>query len=567
MQTESPSWPIYTAISFSPVQSFIEKSRKLRDLYGSSQILSYLSHAIIHKATQKPFRLKLVQPNVELLTQPTINVQRGIPNRIVFKGDIKRDAAKILLRDSWNKILDVCRRWIEDSVYSPEHYHWAQEWIRWRDYTWELFWGQGENPDKANHDLNTRKLKRDWVAINWTGESSSLTGTDAIAWQHLGDPSIKPDQILNDLKKKKLEEFYFLLAQRSENCSTDKQPEGKFIAANERLSIPELVKRLVNLEEIARPLQMPILEEGFTRLQRKPEFKDGTLIPGQWTGWFMGDGDKMGTYLKEIYEQLGDEGLETVSKKLLEWGNRFQRDFPKSQQNQKINHFGRIVYAGGDDFLGLIYGLDPHNPIPANHAFEWLITLPGEWDKQNLPKVQNYPKAGDYQSPSVSVGFVWAGHSVPQRDILQHCREAEKRAKNLGRNRTTIRIVFNNGQYVQWTCPWDKLNILKQYVDRDGKSGNQANWTHLYTDWHQLKTRHAIRFIETESQRLDARDRNLAVKFLDLYFKDAGSQIENEPNPERRWNYITGNTRGETLAIVNWIDDLVKVGWQLCSNT
>jgi hypothetical protein len=34
---------IYTAITFAPVQGFIEKSRKLTDLYGSSFLLSYLA--------------------------------------------------------------------------------------------------------------------------------------------------------------------------------------------------------------------------------------------------------------------------------------------------------------------------------------------------------------------------------------------------------------------------------------------------------------------------------------------------------------------------------------------
>ena len=48
---------IYTAISFAPVQGFIEKSRKLRDLYGASLILSYLSQSLIKKITTAPHQL------------------------------------------------------------------------------------------------------------------------------------------------------------------------------------------------------------------------------------------------------------------------------------------------------------------------------------------------------------------------------------------------------------------------------------------------------------------------------------------------------------------------------
>jgi len=36
----------YTALTFAPVQGFIRSSRKLRDLYGSSLLLSHLAHAI-----------------------------------------------------------------------------------------------------------------------------------------------------------------------------------------------------------------------------------------------------------------------------------------------------------------------------------------------------------------------------------------------------------------------------------------------------------------------------------------------------------------------------------------
>jgi CRISPR-associated protein Cmr2 len=332
---------VYTAISFAPVQGFIEKSRKLRDLYGASQILSYLSERLIQTIKNSPYNLELIQPHIELITQPTINIKRGIPNRIVFKGDVKRDTAKLILRDSWNDVLIACRNWIETQIQGQ--YYWGEEWgVRWRDNAWELFWGQGKNPQIANDDLETRKLKRDWIAINWTGESSSITGTDAIAWPRLGDPSIKPDRPPSGLERRQQEEFYLKLARHSEKCPDDQEPEGKFISPNERLSIPELVKRLINLEEIANSLKIPTLPERLTALQRKPEkTKDGNQIPGQWTGWFMGDGDKMGDYLKLAYATLGDDGLKNVSQKLLAWGRGFQEKFPESQP-APVNRFGQV---------------------------------------------------------------------------------------------------------------------------------------------------------------------------------------------------------------------------------
>jgi CRISPR-associated protein Cmr2 len=140
---------------------------------------------------------------------------------------------------------------------------------------------------------------------------------------------------------------------------------------------------------------------------------------------------------------------------------------------------------------------------------------------------------------------------------LQHCREAEKLAKSLGRDRVTIRIVFNSGQYVQWTCPWDYLDILTKYRDRDGKTlGNpKLNWTHLYNDWAQLKARHAIR-LQDPSDQVDDR---IALKLFELYFDDM------ERFEKHSQEIFKDNDTPK--AIIEWLDGLVNVGWQLCSNS
>ncbi len=182
------------------------------------------------------------------------------------------------------------------------------------------------------------------------------------------------------------------------------------------------------------------------------------------------------------------------------------------------------------------------------------MRLPGEWKEHG-------------QDINLSVGFVWAGHSVPQRDILQHCREAEKRAKSLGRNRVTIRVVFNSGQFVQWTCPWDYLHVLKNYRDRDGKTYSKwetegkdpklfPNWTHVYKDLAHLKNRHAISFNPKEEYP----DDRLALTLFQLYFND-------REHLEQNCKHIVGDFPKEpTKELIYWISDLINVGWQLCSN-
>jgi CRISPR-associated protein Cmr2 len=569
----------YTAISFAPVQGFIEKSRKLRDLYGASLILSFLSSKLVQKAD--PLGLKVISPGLP-------NIPEGMPNRILVKGKFERNDVQNTLLKEWQKILKVCREWIEDNLDIPkDQYYWSQtednkgrqkgEWERWGSYTWEIFWGYGESEKeaikKAMDDLETRKLKRDWTAINWIGESSSLTGTDAIAWHQLGKESDEPGRLLTKQEQESQELFYRRLSWLLDDpdyrvgkpsLSLEKlrdyeksKPDGigKYIAVNERLSIPELVKRLVTYDKIADVIGM----EKLKKQPDDPEFKDIHREAGYWTGWFMGDGDRVGDKLKELAtrpesdENKQEHDLNRFTELMRKWGKDFQDNkhlFPEGK--------GRVIYAGGDDFLGVLYSekidrQEKPEKVKPIEALNWLLTLEDHWKEHQTKIKQEFNLARDF---TYSVGFVWAGHQVPQRDILQHCREAEKRAKILGRDRLTMRVVFNSGQFVQWTCPWDYLHVLRNYRDRDGKTwGEEPNWTHIYNDWAQLKARHAIRLQEMEELSIN---KELALVIFNLYFDNAGEKFKQE----RKWSDLAGDNSNS--AIVNWIDDLVQVGWQLC---
>jgi CRISPR-associated protein Cmr2 len=528
---------VYTAISFAPVQGFIEKSRKLRDLYGASLILSYLSSKLIETAQRA---------NCEIISPGALSVKKGMPNRILLKGYLDRNVAQNDLIQHWQTVLRTCRQWVEKQVPVPSGYHWSQteeqvgksrgEWERWGHFTWELFWGVGTDPQSAMEDLENRKLKRAWVGVNWTGESSSLSGTDAIAWPGLGALNTHPGRTLAEEKQQELNTFYTQLATALETGTSDSdQPEGKFLDPSERLSIPELVKRLVTrYDGIGNKLDRSFKVEHFSEIIRKPTDQN----PGHWTGWFMGDGDKVGDHLKHLARSGGDTALRSFSEAMRDWGQRFERNFPKD--------VGRVVYAGGDDFLGILYSSNPQKPLPVQRAMDWLLTVNNEWKTHK-------------QAINLSLGFVWAGHSVPQRDVLQHCREAEKRSKSLGRDRVTIRVLFNSGQYVQWTCPWAHLRILDRYQDRVGGK----NWAHLYNDWAHLRSRHAIRLREVDKEK-NPIDRDLGLAMLDLYFDGLGKEIQNAKEKKDQWKAIVGDN--SDVAIVQWINDLVQVGWQLCSN-
>jgi CRISPR-associated protein Cmr2 len=111
---------IYTAITFAPVQGFIEKSRKLRDLYGSSFLLSHLAKTICEAAENAKY--SVVSPAL-------INVTQGTPNQIIIQGDTAfaaADAQKALY-DAWKNIVETVRVTIENAL-PHQPYHWQREW-------------------------------------------------------------------------------------------------------------------------------------------------------------------------------------------------------------------------------------------------------------------------------------------------------------------------------------------------------------------------------------------------------------------------------------------------------
>lgn len=524
---------IYTAISFAPVQGFIERSRKLRDLFGASLLLSHLSDRLIEWTTEQVGEENLISPAM-------INHQKGTPNRILVKGHLKRNDIANELMKAWQNVLDTCENWIQDEVPAAIDYGWKEEWNHWKRYAWEVFWGQGESAIEAMRDLETRKLQRDWVGINWLGESSSLSGADAIVYPGLGTIAMKPG---NTVTKADYTSFYRQLAWSIEHPgefvpdSAEDDAISKFIDPSERLSIPELTKRLITLPKLARRLKIEFPEK----------FNDTSREPGEWTGWFMADGDRMGEHLQKLSQQAdSDTALKDFSRSMREWGKDFEAEFPRD--------LGRVIYAGGDDFLGAIYAEADRSSITTQKVLDWLYAMPEQWATHKQPI-------------TVSMGFVWAGHGVPQRDILQHCREAEKRSKSFGRDRLTLRVVFNSGQFVQWTCPWKYLQILQLYRDRDGKQ----NWVHLYNDWAHLKARHTVS-IGKDSENADDR---IALSLIDRYF-DFEKQHQKAYGMSMK-DYLTHGYqdcydqpiagRDDPKALIEWIDGLIQVGWQLCSNS
>ncbi|MBE9127480.1 MULTISPECIES: Cas10/Cmr2 second palm domain-containing protein [unclassified Coleofasciculus] len=593
----------YTVITFAPIQAFIEKSRKLRDLYGSSYILSFLSWIICLAAEKQGY--SVVSPALP-------NVTQGMPNQIVLQRNLSSDdihafsqgcnpfsddiqGIQDAFNQGWKCLVDSCRNWIEQEVKEGKDaqgnviqwdYYWQRDWQLWTNHCWEFFTASGqpgESITDVRQRLNQVKNARNWTGINWQGESSTLSGADAIAYpglgriadprdydyqqertavrafyqklsEKLGESFIKATPGLNSAEKDKTQE--------KSSTELNKKYGSSFIDPREELSIPELVKRLITHKVIVQDLVMRLhklkvavsedeeiklasFREDLTQIAKdlKPDsFRDlnrqkddDSKEKKYWTGWFLGDGDSASKYFKQFNaskysKEFTESKAKEEAEKLTEFSAEMRNWGKELCTNSKdyLQGKGRMIYAGGDDFLGVLYY--PNKQIPPHDCLNWFYTFKSEvWHKPQRKKI------------SASVGFVWAGNQVPQRDVLQHCHLAETSAKSTGRDRIAFRILFNSGNYLEWVCPWWLLddadrqafteknipilpetskNLIESYHDRDkGK-----NWTHFYQDVAILESRHAF-----SEQSID-----IALGLIDIYFDSVWKAIIG--NQENWWN-------------------------------
>jgi len=475
MDPASPE-PLYTAVTFAPVQSFILASRKLRDLYGSSLLLSHLARAIAEDAGNHAGTV---------ISPASIHSSRGVPNVLVIRGDYRERDARAALLACWTHVLQACRNWLErtlqDSGIAPVNWEagWGSSWKACAQHSWELFHGQGATIKVARQALAVHKLQRDWSVPNWTGESSTLSSAAAVVRPTMGlvqDPRhVDPGAAQDEARA-------FLKALRGELGDA-------FAGEHEEISLTELVKRLVTYPKIIKAVFSPantsdadftsdadlveeLMPERFWKLSGTDDERPESII------WFMADGDSIGQYLEDLQRNLSDEekALQAFSSGMRNWAARLYREVP-----HRMSQKAMVVYAGGDDVFGALHESMPgRNDLGTEDLWKWLEEFHKLWKECG-------------QALTVSMGLVWADTAVPQREALQHARDAEASAKARGKDRFALRLLYASGNHLEWTCPWSWLApIRSHYRDREGRSGSQANWRHLADDLAWLRSRQAI---------------------------------------------------------------------------
>ena len=328
----------YTAVTFAPVQSFIRSSRKLRDLYGSSLLLSHLARALHDDAEAR------LQPLGGFVISPAgVSISRGVPNSLILHGAYSEAQARQALLAAWRQVLKACRDWLEANIRisrfpeKPEGWTgdweagWGASWKAVALHSWELFHGQGATISAARQALALNKQQRDWSLPNWTGESSTLSSAEAVVRPTMGrviDPRHLSDQAAKQEARALIQQL------------RDKLGDA-FADENEEISLLELVKRLITYRPVLvnafalqeRPSEVEeLLQKGFPHLSthqplesaEKPE----SII------WFMADGDRIGTHLDRLANQSNEEGaLQEFSHSIRSWASSLYEKVPQAMDD------------------------------------------------------------------------------------------------------------------------------------------------------------------------------------------------------------------------------------------
>jgi len=161
------------------------------------------------------------------------------------------------------------------------------------------------------------------------------------------------------------------------------------------------------------------------------------------------DGDNMG----ELWR--GESVIETEELK------EFHTDLAKHlaafaahvREEFKKQHYGKVVYAGGDDFMGL---------VNLHHLFPVLQMLYDQYQKLVYQPLDGYLKPG--RLLTFSAGICIAHYKEPLSLVLGKARELEKEAKHWQEGRKNclaLGVIPGSGQVAKTILPFEQLPTLQ----------------------------------------------------------------------------------------------------------
>ncbi|WP_448583567.1 type III-B CRISPR-associated protein Cas10/Cmr2 [Thermocrinis sp.] len=462
--------------TFSPVQRFIEKSRRLSDLFLSSYLLSYLTEKVmeeIEKLGGKPiYPVKIQQGSAKDLA--------NYPNRILFlHQECLCESLEKIFKNIWENIGKgvLGKLGIESNVQDQAKLH-LENYFRAYCECESLGEDYGQTYGTLEKKLGAKKSQKPYQPLidNFVYDGKHPNGCTlcgerahlAMDWREFRERLGRKNKYYKHLLKE-----------------------------SERLCGVCLIKRFLFVELFGKPPKFPSTED-VANYQFKKWLKDlwknreeGSFLESlrdilwQYTDRFLEDiSDYEVDYF--IREEVEDQELKDMLEKFYEfYGRKPDKDYyclilsdgdrmgdwlsPKSslREGELTEEFHRrfseklssyateiknlaidgvfLVYAGGDDVLAV---------ADLKGAFRFF----GELNKKFKETIG--------EKASVSAGMVIAHSKENLEYVLRLLREAESKAKkDAGRSAFCIYAVPRGGSIVSFCAKWEHFGVFQELVE------------------------------------------------------------------------------------------------------
>jgi len=485
-------------LTIAPVQTFIEQARKTQDLYAGSQILSEL----IGKGMEK---VKEENQQNEFIFPVNLN-QKSKPNRFIAiinsEEPIQQFGAKI--KDAINDhfLMTLCQDVIglypdcKNQLLDFLKIYWvAQEYDASKPYSKQI--------KSLEFNLGATKNIRHFQQFEEKGRKCSLNGQFNVKFYRLLDREKKDARLFekklfhNDVlvldSQKDLKILPYKSLQDGEGLSAisllkrlykSNEVEFENFPSTAKIALLDTIKKdklaakyiekvkLINNQYVDEQLfyeenltNKYLKKHGYSKLidrasnslvqKFKAEFREMVesvkkegLILSKYYAILVFDADEMGKQLKKCQSKEEHQCLSRVL-------GEFAQEAKTYIDN---NEYGRTIYAGGDDFMGL---------VNLNYLFQVMKKLREDFDEIVNKKLKGIDEHGnnfDYSHLALtfSAGIAIAHYKTPLSETLNWARKMGKKAKNvlhdkedaLNKDALSIAVLKRSGEIHDTTWKW-----------------------------------------------------------------------------------------------------------------
>ncbi|MEW6006317.1 MAG: type III-B CRISPR-associated protein Cas10/Cmr2 [Stygiobacter sp.] len=528
--------------TISPVQSFIAQARKTRDLYNGSRLLTDLVK----------FALKEIEPAEPIFPSKGLD---SYPNRFIaiiekendtelknfgdeLKQKVQAKFEELALFSAKDSGVNVDA--LPDNFYSQIRRHLSIQWVA-IHFEEEKYKGQFKEIESL---LGAVKNVREFEQLEETGRKCSLCGERNVIFCQSNKKEkfqLKPNwTLLNENEKKTINSFNNSLIgvnqpfESSEGlcavCFTKRFYQKAEFPSTAEIAIKSTIQKLFNKElfenykkSLGEYFDYQLLyEENLTKkyferqnipinllnkarefyFPLKKQFLKENLNISPYYAIIMFDGDSMGKWLSGANLQP-DANLMQFHKVLTKSLGNFAEETNSIVTSEK----GKIVYAGGEDFLAF---------INLNHLFDVVKELRLKFDL--LVKQGTASFKTEYKNLTFSAGIIIAHYKMPLSEVLNWARNLEKEAKNIDddKNAFAIAVMKHSGEINQTIQKWgekatEKLDVLAELTkDLANDIYSKSFINKLSTEFMGINIRTEI--LKAELQRLLTRSSKIEKK-------------------------------------------------------